>query len=340
MQSIKSISRSPVRRLICLTAIASSMLAADIAQAVSCFPAKPLNTLLITSNFGLRKHPKLQGVTRLHAGSDLRAAIGTPLFAVEGGKITYAGYSASAGNFIMLLGDGGKVMRYLHASRLFVSTGDTVQPGQQIAQSGNTGEASAAPHLHFEVKLNGTKPTDPRPYLCNPAEKPGAGPDPKLNPGAPEPGTPGASPMTNGVPNNDYPPMGATPSAATAVPQASEMGELTNMSTQEFLQNESSRRFGNPQWYRDIRDPLDVLRNSPDPAVRAQAENMPPGDMQRMLYREIVFMQNLKSFMANENHERQQRMEQMMATDLADRVNIYSAQVLKALRQQALRSIK
>lgn len=341
MQSTQCISRSPLRLLTGLAVVATSVLAADMAHAVSCFPAKPVNTMLITSNYGVRKHPNLQGVTRLHAGSDLRAAVGTPVFAVEDGRVLNAMPSASAGNMVVVVGADNKWTRYLHLDRFFVSAGDTIKAGQQIANSGNTGNTTRVPHLHFEVKLNnGKDPTDPRPYLCNPPEKPGAGPDPTLNPSAPAPGTPSASPITNGVPNNDYPPMGPSPTAAVAVPQASSLGDPTGMSTLEYLQTESARRFGNPQWYRDLRDPLDVMRNHPNPEISGMAANMPPGNMVPMLLREIVFMQNLTNFYAIEEKDRKARMEQMLATDLADRVNLYSEKVLRTLRSEAMKTTK
>jgi hypothetical protein len=219
----------------------------------------------------------------------------------------------------------------MHNNRKFVNMGDSVKAGQQIADSGNTGNASAAPHLHFEVQPRGQGKVDARPYLCNPAEKPGAGPDPLLNPNA----QPGGSTTTNGIPNNNYPPMGSGPGAAGSVPQASEMPDYSGMTVHEFLGAESTRRFGNPQWYRELNDPLDALRNSPDPIVRSGADELPTGDMKPMLWREILFMMNLKDFYAMEKFERRERMEQMLATDLADRVNEYSQKLLSALRAQA-----
>lgn len=309
----------------------------DLAKA-ACFPHAPLASLLVTSNFGIRKHPKLN-VTRIHAGIDFAAAKFTKVFAVQGGMVQISTYAPGAGNYVQILGTDGKTTRYLHHERNHVKAGDTVAAGQQIADSGATGGVSTGPHLHFEVKPNGVQAVDPRPYLCpSPSERPGAGPDPTLNAGAPPPapGTSAPSTVTNGVPNNNYPPMGATPTAAVAVPQASGMPNYQGMSTQEFLARESSRRFTNPQWMRDIQDPLDALRAHPDPAISGAAATMAVGDMKPMLWREIIFMMNLDHFYDVEKRDRRERIEQMLATDLAERTRDYSERVLDKLRRSAL----
>lgn len=305
-----------------------------------CFSNMPTATPFITSNFGFRKHPKLEGVTRLHGGADLRAPIGTAVFAAEGGMVIQrTGFSASGGNMVTILTSSGKTLVYMHNNRVHVNAGDNVTAGQQVAESGNTGNTSAAPHLHFEVKLTGENRVDPRPYLCNPPEKAGAGPDPTLNPGAAAPGSAGASTVTNGIPNNNYPPMGTAANAASAAPQASEMPNYANMTVHEFLAAESSRRFGNPQWYRDINDPLDALRSHPDPQVRQGATDIPIGNMKPMLWREILFMMNLQDFYELEQFQRRERIQEMLAADLADRVNDYTARLLGTLKAQAAQQV-
>jgi murein DD-endopeptidase MepM/ murein hydrolase activator NlpD len=320
-----------------LLALASVLsLAAFDASAVNCFPNTPTATPFITSNFGMRKHPKLEGVTRLHAGTDLRAPLNTPIYAAEGGMaIGKTGFSATGGNMVTILGNSGITTTYMHNNRIHVAMGDTIRAGQQISDSGNTGNTSAAPHLHFEVQVPGQGKVDARPYLCNPPQKADAGPDALLNPNAQQ----GGSTTTNGIPNNNYPPMGSGAGAATSVPQPSQMPDYAGMTVHEFLSAESTRRFGNPQWYRDINDPLDALRNSPDPVVRDGANELPTGDMKPMLWREILFMMNLKDFYAMEKYERRQRMEEMLAADLADRVNEYTQQLLTTLRNQAAQQV-
>lgn len=307
----------------------------ESASAQACFQKMPLSQMLITSNFGMRKHPDIKNLTRPHEGCDLNGRY-VDVFAVDSGLVLSVGIGV-----MEILLNSGITVKYRHFNRNYVKTGDIVTVGQLIGETGNTG--AVKPHLHFEVKIKGKGFVDPRPYLCNPREnQPGAGPDALLNPNA----VPGGPVGTAGIPNDNYPPMGSGPAAVTSVAQppssitstpakqASEVPDYTGQSVQEFLARESKRRFGNPQWQRDLSDPLDSLRNHPDPLVRATASEIPVVDLKNMIWREILFMSNLKDFYAMEKHERGERIEQMMATDLADRVSEYSARVLGAMRSQ------
>jgi murein DD-endopeptidase MepM/ murein hydrolase activator NlpD len=67
------------------------------------------------------------------------------------------------GLYICIAHGGGLSTCYAHNSSLGVSQGQSVKQGQVIAQSGNTGN-STGPHVHFEVRVNGT-PVDPMGYL-------------------------------------------------------------------------------------------------------------------------------------------------------------------------------
>ena len=67
------------------------------------------------------------------------------------------------GNYTCVDRGSGFATCYGHQSKILVAVGQPVQQGQQIGLVGNTGN-STGPHLHFEVRLNGT-PTDPMPYL-------------------------------------------------------------------------------------------------------------------------------------------------------------------------------
>lgn len=108
----------------------------------------------MSSPFGYRIHP-ITGVYKLHNGTDFAATTGTPVYAALDGTVTIAKYSSSAGNYISIDHGNGLVTIYMHNSKLYVSPGDTVIKGQNIAASGNTG-SSSGPHLHFQVMLNGT----------------------------------------------------------------------------------------------------------------------------------------------------------------------------------------
>ena len=108
----------------------------------------------MTSDFGWRTDP-INGLKAYHNGVDLAAAEGTPIVAAYSGIVVEAGYNKSMGNYIFLdHGDGLRTI-YMHASKLYVSTNDTVIEGETIAAIGTTGR-STGPHLHFSVRLNGT----------------------------------------------------------------------------------------------------------------------------------------------------------------------------------------
>ncbi len=98
---------------------------------------------------------------RTHEGTDIMAAEGTPVVAITNGRITYAGYGPSAGNWIILSGNDGHGYWYMHNRENLVS-GGSVRVGEQIATVGNTGNASGgAPHVHFEYHPGGGGPVNP-----------------------------------------------------------------------------------------------------------------------------------------------------------------------------------
>ena len=92
------------------------------------------------------------GVT--HFGVDIAAAIGTPIYAVTSGVVKRAGAATGFGQAVYILGDDGAVTVYGHVNRYFVSAGERVHAGEQIAEVGNRGQ-STGPHLHFEVHPSG-----------------------------------------------------------------------------------------------------------------------------------------------------------------------------------------
>ena len=124
--------------------------------------AYPLANAVVTSHFGYRTHP-IFGTRRLHAGTDFRGATGTRVFAADGGSVVFAGPRGGYGNTVVIDHGGSLATLYAHQSRLSVVTGERVQRGQTIGSVGSTG-FSTGPHLHFEVRVNGT-PVDPLDYL-------------------------------------------------------------------------------------------------------------------------------------------------------------------------------
>lgn len=115
----------------------------------------------ITSSFGYRIHP-ITGKKKLHAGVDVGVPIGTPVYAAKSGKVIFADYMGNAGNAIMIQHSDMET-RYYHLNKIMVKSGEEVQAGDKIAESGNTG-GSTGPHLHFEVRIDG-EPVNPLLYF-------------------------------------------------------------------------------------------------------------------------------------------------------------------------------
>ncbi len=116
----------------------------------------------ISSPFGRRVHPIFHDV-RMHTGIDIGASYGSPVWAAAAGTVVVAGPVSGYGNAIVIDHAGGLATLYGHLSKLGVHVGSTVATGQTIGAVGNTGN-STGPHLHFEVRVNGT-PVDPMKYL-------------------------------------------------------------------------------------------------------------------------------------------------------------------------------
>ena len=117
---------------------------------------------MITSPYGYRI---LFGVRDFHTGIDIGATMGSNIVAAESGTVILAnyGWNGGYGNYIIISHGNGITTRYAHASQLYVSAGQTVTKGQVIAAVGTTGN-STGPHLHFEVRENGSH-TNPLNYL-------------------------------------------------------------------------------------------------------------------------------------------------------------------------------
>ena len=92
---------------------------------------------------------------RMHYGIDLSAPTGTPIRAADGGTVTLAGWYYGYGYTVIINHGNGMTTLYGHCSSLYVSAGDKVYQGQNIAAVGNTGN-STGPHCHFEIKINGS----------------------------------------------------------------------------------------------------------------------------------------------------------------------------------------
>jgi murein DD-endopeptidase MepM/ murein hydrolase activator NlpD len=114
----------------------------------------------VSSCFGAR-----WGVT--HFGVDIANSIGTPIYAAAAGVVKRAGPATGFGLAVYILGDDGFVTVYGHVNRYFVTDGEHVSAGEQIAEIGNRGQ-STGPHLHFEVHSGGqlySNQLNPVPWL-------------------------------------------------------------------------------------------------------------------------------------------------------------------------------
>lgn len=116
----------------------------------------------VTSEFGWRTHP-ITGDRKFHRGIDFGAAKGTPIYAVDAGRVVFAGDKSGYGKAVVIQHQRGLSTLYGHASQLYVQQGQQVVRGQMIGAVGSTG-FSTGPHLHFEVRSNGVA-QNPRPYL-------------------------------------------------------------------------------------------------------------------------------------------------------------------------------
>ncbi len=110
----------------------------------------------VTSPFGMRWG-------RLHPGIDIGVPTGTPIHAAASGRVAIAGWVSGYGNYTCIDHGGGLATCYAHQETIYVSVGQDVTQGQVIGLVDCTGYCFG-PHLHFEVRVNGT-PVDPMGYL-------------------------------------------------------------------------------------------------------------------------------------------------------------------------------
>lgn len=116
----------------------------------------------ITSRFGPRCSPFFRGTT-FHHGIDIANEEGTSIKAVADGIVSYSGWEGGYGKLMVIDHGYGYSTRYAHLQRSLVNIGQRVRRGQVIGFMGNTGR-STAPHLHFEIRVNGI-PVNPLKYL-------------------------------------------------------------------------------------------------------------------------------------------------------------------------------
>lgn len=117
----------------------------------------------IMSPYGGRQDP-FSGEGATHTGVDISAQVGTPVKATADGVVVQAEWSNGYGRMVVIDHGNGLQTRYAHLSEFEVVAGQEVRRGDVIALSGVSGRTTG-PHLHYEVRLQGT-PVNPYPYLA------------------------------------------------------------------------------------------------------------------------------------------------------------------------------
>jgi murein DD-endopeptidase MepM/ murein hydrolase activator NlpD len=124
----------------------------------------------VSDDYGPRSAP-CSGCSTFHKGADLTAGLGAPIHAIADGVVTEVSATDDGGlgvhAVIQHVVDGqtvSSVYGHMIVGSLLLSVGQTVTVGQQVGNLGNTGQ-STGPHLHFEILLGGTEPTDPLAWL-------------------------------------------------------------------------------------------------------------------------------------------------------------------------------
>lgn len=122
----------------------------------------PVRSGYISSEFGFRRDP-FNGRSRLHKGLDFAGPIGTPVYAVAAGVVSFVGRKSGYGIAVEVDHGDGVLSRYGHLSAAKSTEGQLIKKGDLVALIGNTGR-STGPHLHLEVLKNGEQ-QNPREYL-------------------------------------------------------------------------------------------------------------------------------------------------------------------------------
>ncbi|MCK4538502.1 MAG: M23 family metallopeptidase [Candidatus Krumholzibacteria bacterium] len=125
-------------------------------------PVGDFNISMITSLYGLRKHPRHKTM-EFHPGIDIDTEMGEAVLSVADGVIIFSGKQGGYGNVIIVEHSEEFCTVYAHLALMVVTKGDVVHRGELIGNVGVTGNSTGS-HLHFEVRING-KTVDPLDYL-------------------------------------------------------------------------------------------------------------------------------------------------------------------------------
>ena len=126
---------------------------------------RPMQGGYVSSPFGYRERIAGGAASRYHQGVDIASPHGNPVFAAAGGTVTESGYDGAKGRCITVQHSGGYETRYYHLYKRYAEEGAVVKAGQTIGLEGDSG-VSTGPHLHFEIRKNGTA-LDPALFLSS-----------------------------------------------------------------------------------------------------------------------------------------------------------------------------
>jgi murein DD-endopeptidase MepM/ murein hydrolase activator NlpD len=161
LQAVQAAARAQAAQAAASHASSSDGSTTDTTPAPAPAPSGPVSFVWplsgpVTSPFGMRWGT-------LHPGIDIGVPTGTPIHAAAAGTVIWCGWMSGYGNLVMIDHGSGLASLYGHQSRIAASCGEQVAAGQLIGYVGSTG-FSTGPHLHFEIRLNGS-PVDPLGYL-------------------------------------------------------------------------------------------------------------------------------------------------------------------------------
>jgi murein DD-endopeptidase MepM/ murein hydrolase activator NlpD len=123
---------------------------------------QPVKGSNFTSGYGVRADP-FRGRAAMHAGIDLAAPLGTPIYATADAVVERSEWANGYGNLVELSHGRGIQTRYGHLSKSMVRAGQRVKRGDLIALMGSTGRSTGS-HLHYEVRIDG-KAVNPIPFM-------------------------------------------------------------------------------------------------------------------------------------------------------------------------------
>lgn len=122
-----------------------------------------LQSTAVSSQFGQPRTYVRGGKVSYHYGVDYPARLGTPVAAMNSGRVVMAGNYPVRGGLVVLDHGNGVVTLYFHLSKIKVRVGEKVERGQTVGAVGSTG-LSGGPHLHLEMRVRG-EAVDPRAWM-------------------------------------------------------------------------------------------------------------------------------------------------------------------------------